>query len=90
MWVGRDKKLTSRTQMQQSHIPCLAKMMQNKCFLSLQMLQTTTNSLIAPRVSLLKSVWIFGVLIHVMLCFGVKRCFCNRRDRGGLRRVTET
>ena len=61
MWVGRDKKLTSRTQMQQLHIPCLASMMQNKCFLSLQTLKTTTNNLIAPRVSFSKvfEFWVF-------------------------------
>ena len=75
---------------QQSHIPCLGSMMQNKCFLPLQTLQTTKNKLIAPQVSLSKSVWVLGVLIRVMFCFGVKRCFCNGRDRGGLRRVTET
>ena len=82
MWVGRDE--------QQSHIPCLASMMQNKCFLSLQTLQTKKNKLIAPQVSPSKSVWVLGVLICVIFCFGVKRCFCNGRDRGGLRRVTET
>ena len=53
-WVGCDE--------QQSHIPCLASMMQNKCFLSLQTLQTTTNNLIAPRVSLSRKVFEFLVL----------------------------
>ena len=91
MWVGRDKKLTSRTQMQQSHIPCLALMMQNKCFLSLQTLQTTTNSLIVPRVSLSKSVWVLGVLIRVMFCFGVKGVFVTAETEvgyGGWRKHT--
>ena len=77
--------------MQQSHIPCLASMMQNKCFLSLQTLQTTTNSLIAPRVFLLKSVWVLGVLIRVMFCFGVKRCFVTAETEvgyGGWRKHT--
>ena len=31
-----------------------------------------------------------GVLIRVMFSFGVKSCFCNGKDQGGLRRLTET
>ena len=81
-WVGRDE--------QQSHIPYLVTMMQNKCLIPLRTLQTTKNKLISPQVSLSKSFWVLGVLIRIMFCFGIKRCFCNDRDRGGLRRVTET
>ena len=58
-------------------------MMQNKCFLSLQTLQTTTNSLIVPRVSLSKSVWVLGVLIRVMFCFGVKGVFVTAETEVG-------
>ena len=53
-------------------------------------IKTTKNTLISPQVSLLKSFWVLGVLIRVMLCFGVKRCFCNGWAWGGLRRLTET
>ena len=52
-WVGRDE--------QQSHIPCLTLMIQNKCFLPLQTLQTTKNKLNTPQVSLSKSFWVLGV-----------------------------
>ena len=66
------------------------KVLRNLCFLPLQTLQTTKNTLISPQVSLSKSYWVFGVLIYVMLYFGVKRCFCNGWTWGGLRRLTET
>ena len=47
------------------------------------------NTLISPQVCLSKSFWVFGVLIRVMLYFGVKRCFCNSWAWGGLRRLTK-
>ena len=75
MWVGRDE--------QQSHIPCLTSMMQNKCFLSLQMLQTTKNKLIAPQVSPSKSVWVLGVLIRVISVFGLKGVFVTAETEVG-------
>ena len=66
------------------------KVLRNLCFIPLQTLQTTKNTLISPQVSLSKSFWVLGVLIRVMLCFGVKKCFCNGWAWGGLRRLTET
>ena len=75
---------------QQSHIPSRAFMLRNLCFLPLQTLQTTKNTLISPQVSLSKSFWVSDVLIRVMLCFGIKMCFCNSWAWGGLRRLTKT
>ena len=74
-WVGCDE--------QQSHIPCLASMMQNKCFLPLQTLQSTKNKLIAPQVSLSKIFWVLDVLICVMFYFGVKGVFVTAETEVG-------
>ena len=44
--MGHDKKndiKNPNADEKQSHIPCLGSMMQNKCFLPLQTLQTTKN-----------------------------------------------
>ena len=71
-------------------LPSLALMLRNLYFLPLLTLQTTKNMLISPQVFFSKSLWVLGVLILVMLCFGLKGVFCNRWAWSGLWRLTET
>ena len=59
-------------------------MMQNKCFLPLQMLQTTKNKLIAPQVSLLKFFLSFGCFdSRYVFVLGLKCVFVTAETEVG-------